>query len=258
MKPSLRRCALGAALAASALALLAACTMGGPTNAVGGALPDYAAIIASPDRSDADRQTDVRRKQPHFLAFTRVRAGMKVLDLGADAGYSTELMARTVGPSGTVYGQNSQEVLDTLIKDRFDVRLKKPAMANVVKVVRDFDDPVPPGVSDLDVVTFFFAYHDLGYMNVDRARMNAALFRALKPGGHYIIADHSAQPGVGMGVSKTLHRVDEALLKREVEAAGFRLVREENFMRNPEDTRDTPVFRSKVPVDEFVLDYIKP
>jgi len=107
MKPSLRRCALGAALAASALALLAACTMGGPTNAVGGALPDYAAIIASPDRSDADRQTDVRRKQPHFLAFTRVRAGMKVLDLGADAGYSTELMARTVGPSGTVYGQNS-------------------------------------------------------------------------------------------------------------------------------------------------------
>jgi predicted methyltransferase len=167
-------------------------------------------------------------------------------------------MARTVGPSGTVYGQNSQEVMDAVVKGSFDERLKKPAMANVVKVVRDFDDPVPPGVGNLDVVTFFFAYHDLGYMNVDRARMNRALFAALKPGGHYIIADHSAQPGVGVGVSKTLHRIDEEFLKREVEAAGFKLVREENFMRNPEDTRDVLVFRSKVPVDEFLLDYVKP
>jgi len=257
MKPARRGVKRLAAVLA--LALLAACTSGGMSSGGGeGPLPDYAAIIAGPDRSDADRQNDARRKQPQLLAFTRVRAGMRVLDMGADAGYSTELLARTVGPGGKVYGQNSQEVLDTLIKDRFDVRLQKPAMANVVKLVRNFDDPVPPDVRDLDVVTFFFAYHDLGYMNVDRARMNRALFAALKPGGHYIIADHSAQPGVGMGVSKTLHRIDEALLKREVEAAGFKLVREDNFMRNPEDTRDAPVFRSKVPVDEFVLDYVKP
>jgi predicted methyltransferase len=242
----------------AAVTLLAAAFTSACTSMGGQAAPDYAGIIASPDRSDADRQTDVRRKQPQLLAFTGARPGMRVLDMGADAGYSTELLARTVAPSGVVYGQNSQEVLDTLIKDRFDVRMKKPAMANVVKVVRNFDAPVPAAESNLDMVTFFFAYHDLGYMNVDRASMNKALFNALKSGGHYIIADHSALPGADISVSKTLHRIDEARLKREVEAAGFKLVREENFMRNPEDTRDVPVFRSKVPVDEFVLDYVKP
>ena len=244
---------LAAALAA--LALLGACSFMGGREAPP---PDYAAIIAAPDRSDADRRTDVRRKQPQLLVFSGVRTGMHVLDMGADAGYSTELLARSVGPGGTVYAQNSQEVLDTVVKGAFDERMKRPAMANVVKVVRNFDDPVPLGVRDLDLVTFFFAYHDLGYMNVDRASMNRHLFEALKPGGHFIIADHSAQAGAGTSVSKTLHRIEEALLRKEVEAAGFKLVREGNFMRNPDDSRGDLVFRAKVPVDEFVLDYMKP
>jgi predicted methyltransferase len=220
--------------------------------------PDYAAIVASPDRSEADRKTDARRKQPELLAFTGIRPGMRVLDMGADAGYSTELDARAAAPGGVVYGQNSQEVLDTVVKGAFDERMKRPAMANVVRVVRDFNDPVPPEAANLDVITFFFAYHDLGYMNVDRARMDAKMFAALKPGGHLIFADHSAKEGSGTSVTKSLHRIDEALVRRELEAAGFRLAREGQFMRNPADTRDVIVFRSPVPVDEFVLDYVKP
>jgi predicted methyltransferase len=83
------------------------------------------------------------------------------------------------------------------VKDKFDIRAKKPVMKNVVHVVRDFDDPIPPEVTNLDLITFFFAYHDITYMPVDRAVMNNKMFAALKPGGLLVIADHSAKPAKG-------------------------------------------------------------
>jgi predicted methyltransferase len=131
-------------------------------------------------------------------------------------------------------------------------------MRNVVRVLRDYDDPVPPGVRDLDLITFFFAYHDTAFMSVDRAKMNRGLFEALKPGGSLVIADHSAQAGAGINVAKSLHRIEEATLRREVEAAGFRLAAEGDFLRHREDPRDSIVFRPKVPVDEFVLKFVRP
>jgi predicted methyltransferase len=132
-------------------------------------------------------------------------------------------------------------------------------MKNVVRDVRPYDDPAPPGVSGLDLITFFFWYHDTTYMpEVDRAKMDKALFAALKPGGYLVIADHSAKPGEGTSVGKTFHRIEEATLTKEVEAAGFKLVDHGDFLRHPEDPRDAPVFRPKVPVDEFVLKFQKP
>src|SRR5882762_1300000 len=220
--------------------------------------PDYEAIVASPDRTDGDRQADQRRQPAKMLAFTEVKTGMKVLDMEASAGYSTELLARTVGPSGIVYAQDSAAVIERFVKDKFDIRAQKPAMKNVVHVVRDFDDPIPPEVAELDLITFFFAYHDITYMEVDRAAMNKKMFAALKPGGFLIIADHSAKPGDGVNVAKTLHRIEESTLKQEIEAAGFKLAGEADFLRNPEDPRDSAVFRPQVPTDEFVLKYQKP
>src|ERR1700760_4717310 len=222
-----------------------------------GKTPDYAAIVASPDRSDADRQTDQRRDPAKMLAFTGVKEGMKVQDMEAGAGYSTELLARAVGPSGAVYAQDSAAVMER-IKDKFDIRAKSPAMKNVVHVVRDFDDPIPPDVSNLDMITFFFAYHDTTYMPVDRAEMNRKMFAALKPGGILVIADHSARPGDGANVGKTLHRIEESTLRQEVEAAGFKLVSEADFLRNPKDPRDAVVFHPQLPNDEFVLKFQKP
>jgi len=213
-------------------------------------VPDYEAIVASADRSDADRLTDQRRQPAKMLAFTGVKAGMKVLDMGAGAGYSTELVARAVGPGGSVYAQESAAVMER-VKDKFDVRSQQPAMKNVVHIIRNYDDPVPPEVGGLDLITFFFAYHDVTYMPVDRAEMNKKMFAALKPGGFLVIADHSARPGDGITVGKTLHRIEESTLRREIEAAGFKL-------RHPEDPRDAAVFRPQVPVDEFVLKYQKP
>jgi predicted methyltransferase len=229
-----------------------------PASAQDAAAPDYQAIVASPDRSDADRQTDKRREPVKMLAFTGVKTGMKVLDMEAGAGYSTELLARAVGPAGVVYAQDSAAVIERFVKDKFDIRAQSPAMKNVVHVIRDFDDPIPPDVSGLDLITFFFAYHDVTYMPVDRAEMNRKMFAALKPGGFLIIADHSARPGDGITVAKTLHRIEESVLRGEIEAAGFKLVDEGNFLHHPEDPRDAAVFRPQVPVDEFVLKYQKP
>jgi predicted methyltransferase len=231
------------------LGLLTACTAAKS--------PDYAAIVAAPDRTEADRQTDQRRKPDVLLAFTGAAPGMKVLDMGAGGGYSTELIARTVGSAGTVYAQDSAENAERM-RERFDVRLQKPAMKNVVRTVRPFDDPLPPDVRDLDLITFFFFYHDTTYIAVDRARMNRRLFEALRPGGVLVIADHSAVAGTGTTVGNTLHRIEESAVRREVEAAGFKLIGEGNFLRSPQDSRTTRVFRPEIPVDEFVLKFQKP
>jgi len=219
---------------------------------------DYEAIVASPDRSDGDRQTDVRRQPARMLAFTGVKSGMKVLDMEANAGYSTELLARAVGPDGVVYAQDPAAIIERFVKDKFDTRAQKPAMKNVVHVIRDFGDPIPPDVAGLDLITFFFAYHDVTYMPVDRAEMNRKMFASLKPGGYLVIADHSAKPGDGTNVAKTLHRIEEGTLRQEIEAAGFKLVAEGDFLHNPQDPRDAPVFKPAIPVDEFVLKYQKP
>ena len=217
---------------------------------------DYAAIIAAPDRADSDRQTDRRRDPVKLLSFTAVKPGMTVLDMGAGGGYSTELMARAVGPTGKVYGQDYET--GARAKERFEARMKTEAMKNVVALARPFDDPLPAEVRNLDLITFFFFYHDTTYMAVDRAAMNKKLFGALKPGGFLIIADHSAKPGAGTSVGKTLHRIEESVLRSEVEAAGFKLAASADFLRHPEDPRDERIFQPKVPVDEFVLKFQKP
>jgi len=213
---------------------------------------NYAAIVASPDRSDADRQTDKRRDPANLLTFAGPKTGWTVLDMGAGAGYSTELMARSVGPSGKVYGQNDKE------SEKLRARMTTPAMSNVEVLVRPFDDPVPAGLHNLDLITFFFAYHDTTYMDVDRAKMDKALFAALKPGGLLVIADHSARPEDGATVGKTYHRIAEATLRSEIEAAGFKFVGSSDFLRHPEDARTDLVFRNPTPVDEFVLKFQKP
>jgi len=103
-----------------------------------------------------------------------------------------------------------------------------------------------------------FNYHDLEYLGVDRAQMNRAIFRALKPGGQYVIADHAGRPGTGSSESGTLHRIEEAFLLREVQAAGFRLVAQADFLRNPADPRDRNTPNPPQPKDEFVLKFVKP
>ena len=236
-----------AALAASFGAVLGLSITAGQVQA-----QDYKALLAAPDRSDADRQNDLKRDAFKLLEFSGPKTGMRVLDMGAGGGYSTELMARAVGSSGKVWGQHNK------LSERYLTRMAAPAMANTTGVERPFDSPVPDGVRDLDLITFFFTYHDTTFMEVDRGKMNKAMFDALKPGAFLIIADHSARPGEGATVGKTMHRIEEQTLKDEVLAAGFKLVGSADFLRNPGDPRTVSVHRSGIRNDEFVLKLQKP
>jgi len=252
------------------------------------------AIIASPDRTAADRTNDQRRHPEDILAFLALKPGLTALDLSAGGGYTTELLARALGPTGKVYGQSRPRPATpppaptnpegnanpsatpaaappppaapprpspVALADR-DSRMKAAnvASAPIVVVVQPFEDPVPAEVADgkLDLVTLMFNYHDLGFLNVDRAAMNKAVFKALKPGGFYVIADHSGRPGTGISESGTLHRIEEAFLRKEVEAAGFKFAGEGNFLRNPNDPRDKNTPDPPMPKDEFFLKFVKP
>jgi predicted methyltransferase len=233
--------------------------------AVGGACAARGphAIVASEDRSPADRALDAGRKPEELLRFADVRPGMRVAELGAGGGYTTELLARAVGPKGVVYGQNSRLILERFAAKPWSERLVKPVMANVVRVDRDFDDPLPPEARNLDRVVMVLFYHDTVWMGVDRERMNEAVFRALKPGGLYVVIDHSARPGAGLGDVRSLHRIEESALRQEIEDVGFRLARSSDFLRNPDDPRDwndspTAAGDRRGTSDRFALAFVKP
>jgi predicted methyltransferase len=236
--------------------LIAGCA-GGPGRVTSG---QVTTILASPDRVEADRTNDVRRKAAQLLEFIDARPGMRALDLSAGGGYTTELLARSVGPEGRVWAQIPPAAKDGAGGQRLAARMTTPPMRNGTLVLRPFEDPIPPDIAPgtLDRVTLLFNYHDLGHMGVDRARMNRAVFTALKPGGTFVVADHSGRPGTGISEANTLHRIEEAFLRGEVQAAGFRLIEEGQFLRNPGDPRDQPTSRPAQPNDEFVLKFQKP
>ena len=119
--------------------------------------PDHAALMAAPDRSDADRAADKRRDPVPLLAFAGLRPAMRVLDMGAGAGYSTELVARVIGPTGIVYGQNPPDNFERA-RNAFAARAATPAMKNSLAVVRPYDDPLPADLRGLDMITYLFFY----------------------------------------------------------------------------------------------------
>ncbi|MCG2633910.1 MAG: methyltransferase [Gammaproteobacteria bacterium] len=215
--------------------------------------------VNAPDRSEEDRAKDPVRRPLELLCFAGVGPGMQVLDLSAGAGYTTELLARIVGSEGRVIAHNTPMIVEKILKGRFQARLEKPVMAPVEHWVAEFNNPVPPGTAGLDLVTAFFAYHDVAAMGGDRAVLSQALLDALRPGGILLVVDHAADVGVGATQGTTTHRIEAELLKQELVALGFGLVDEAEFLRQPEDPRDQPFF--KLPagsVDQFVLRFRKP
>jgi predicted methyltransferase len=225
--------------------------------------PFVRAAVEAADRSADDRALDAGRDPARMLAFFGIRPGARVAELGAGRGYTAELLARVVGPEGKVYGQNTPQILERFAEKPWSERLAKPVMANVVRLDRSFDDPFPADVKDLDAVLLVLFYHDAVWLGVDRDRMNRAVLRALEPGGIYGIVDHSARAGSGIADAQALHRIDEAVVRREVEAAGFRLEAEADFLRNRDDTRDWSASPSAAAErrgtsDRFVFRFVRP
>jgi len=219
--------------------------------------------VDATDRSDADRALDAGRRPDRLLAFFGIRPGMRVAELAAGGGYTAELLARVVGSSGRVYGHNTPGILERFAEAPWSARLATPVMQSVVRLDRSFEDPFPAEVVGLDAVLLVMFYHDAVWMKVDREKMNRAVFRALAPGGVYGIVDHSAKAGSGVADAETLHRIDESVVRREIESAGFRLAGEGDFLRNPEDPRDWSASprvagEQRGTSDRFVLKFVKP
>lgn len=220
------------------------------------------AVIAAKDRSEADRKLDAGRHAEQLLAFLGAAPGKRIGEIGSYEGYMAELMARAVAPNGKVYAQDPA-ALNKATKEAWAARKASPALKNIVRVERPFDDPFPANAKDLDAVVSGLFYHDMVWLKVDRAKMNAAVFKALKKGGVYFIYDHSAREGTGTNDAQTNHRIEEKVVRDEVEAAGFKLVATASFLRHPEDKRDWNA-SDEAPKelrgtsDRFVLKFAKP
>jgi len=250
-------------LAATALTLTACAPMIAvetpvdPAERASAVVNDYALAIADPLRPASEVERDALRKPAEMLSFARIKGGERIADIRPEEGYFSRLFARAVGPEGRVYAfvpnqTASRENVygDTLATDY-------PNVTRVTGALEDLTFPEP-----LDVVFMGQEYHDfvIPRFGVDVARMNAAVFRALKPGGLYVVLDHEAAPGAGTDVVGTLHRIEGSALRAQVEAAGFVFDGETDVVRNPQDDRSLSVFDAAIRgrSDQFVYRFRKP
>lgn len=209
-------------------------------------------VIDNPIRTDQDRRMDASRRPGELLTLTQVAPGMHVLDIAAGAGYTSQLLALAVGPTGMVWAQREQPGA-ALTK-----RLTDHPQTNLMVALRPFESPVPTDASRLDLVTLILNYHDITYQPVDRAKMNQRIFDALKPGGHFVLIDHAAKAGADISSGKTLHRIDQAIVIADVQRAGFVLEAQSDAWHDPADTREQSSGDSKNPSDKFALRFVKP
>jgi predicted methyltransferase len=222
------------------------------------AAPSPQAIVDAPDRTPEDREVDARRQPVQLLEFLGVMPGERVADLAAGSGYTTELLARAVGSSGVVYAQNDKSTIDKHVSESWPKRLQRQAAHNVVRMDREFDAPFTPEARDLDLVTLLFSYHDVIAGGLDRKKLNAAVRDALKPGGLYVVADHQAPPGTGVEAAGALHRIDEKIVRQEIESVGFTFVESADFLRDPNDEANQPSYELAFKTDRFILKFKKP
>jgi predicted methyltransferase len=215
-------------------------------------------VVAQPDRTEEDREKDALRLPAHFLTFAGVRPGMRVADMGAGSGYTTELLRRAVGSEGLVFSHNTNEWNQGDGARAWAERLSREGLEGVVQVVRELDDPLPPEASDLDLVAMLFFFHDAIAAGADVQKMVERIHAHLRPGGHFVILDHSAAPDSGEEAATEFHRMDQALLTEIVTSAGFVLAAEASNWRKPEDTRDWLVWERDFQTDRFALRFVKP
>jgi predicted methyltransferase len=219
------------------------------------------AALADPARPAADTARDAARHPAEVLALANVKPGDKVADLIIGGGYFTRILSAAVGPTGTVYAYQPAEFIKFQAKYGEDLKTVAAAYKNVT--------PLDGGLSGLDLPDGLDAvitvqnYHDL-HLKMAPAEtaglIDAEIFKSLKSGGVFLIVDHYAVEGSGLSAPDTLHRIDIAVVKREVEAAGFKLVAESPLLRNTADPRTAIVFDPGIrgKTDQFILKFVKP
>lgn len=229
------------------------------------AAPKYvSASLAAASRPADDSKLDVERKPAETVMFAGVKPGTKMMDLVPGAGYFTRIFAGVVGDKGWVYAYFPTET-DAFLRKKIGPDAKIERLFDAIPRTSIIHAPIAKisAPESLDIVFTAQNYHDFHdsfFGPADVAVVNKAIFDALKPGGYFVVIDHSAAKGSGLTATETLHRIDEDTLKKEVEAAGFKLVAEAKFLRNPADPRDKLVFDPSIrhKTDQFVLKFQKP
>ncbi|MEO5866659.1 MAG: methyltransferase [Sphingomonas sp.] len=226
-------------------------------------LPAYVAAAAADPSRAAQAGDDARRHGPEIVAFSGLRPGGRVLDLIPGAAYWTRLFAKTVGPAGHVYGIWPKPYADEAGKNIVDYRAlgATPAYANVSGDVQPATVlSVPEKVDLVFTAQNYHDYPDKFMGSLDPSVLNKAAYAALKPGGVYLIIDHAARAGSGMRDTDTLHRIDPAIVRKQVTAAGFRFLGESRLLANPGDDHTKAVFDKSIRgrTDQFIYKFRKP
>ena len=245
-------------LAASFVTLAIAANTG-----VAHATPSYInAAVNDASRPDADKARDADRKPGEMLAFSGLKPGATVADMIPGGGYFTRLFAKAAGPKGHVYAFVPDELLKkrATAADGIKALAADPGYSNISVIegpINGFNAP-----QALDLAWTSQNYHDLhNWVSADDlAAFNKAVFTALKPGGIFIVLDHVAASGAPADVTETLHRIDPAVVKKEVVAAGFKFEGESDVLKNPADDHTAKVFDAGVrgKTDQFILKFRKP
>jgi predicted methyltransferase len=233
-------------------ALAALAVVAAPVRAAEKIPAFVAKAVADPGRPDADKARDAARKPAETIAFAGVKQGDKVGELLIGGGYFTRILAKAVGPKGHVYAINpsASKAADALAAD--------PAYGNISAVATALADLKVD--EPLDLVWTSQNYHDLhNRPGSDMLPINKAIFAALKPGGTYLVLDHVAAAGTSADQMRTLHRIDPAIVKSEVLAAGFVLAGESDLLHNTTDDH-TGASHADLhdKTDQFILKFRKP
>lgn len=227
--------------------------------------PAITTAVADKARPEADTKRDADRKPAEIVAFAGVKPGMSVEELFPGGGYYTRILSKVVGPKGKMFLVTPEQMKDRGRPGQPTAGQTSDKLAmevgNATVVWQPADNPVTP--EKVDVVWSTDNYHDYrnpGFGAVDMAKFNKAVFDSLKPGGVYIIEDYEAAPGDGAGKTNTLHRIESATVKKEVEAAGFKFVSQSDALKNPMDDHAKPIFDASIRghADQYVLKFSKP
>ena len=218
-----------------------------------------ARAIANPARSADARATDASRKPAETLAFAGVKPGMIVGEFYPGGGYFTPMLSAIVGPKGHVYGIENQVWKPAVAADK--ALLAEGKWANVSIEVLPFGTVKFPKPLDLAWITQ--NYHDLKiaeYGKVDTVAFDRAVYKALKPGGVFLILDHQAPVGMTDADIPEMHRISRDVVIKEVTSAGFKLAAEGKFLRRPGDDHSKPIFDKSIQgqTDQYALKFVKP
>lgn len=231
-----------------------------PAHAIGLDAAAIRPLLAQPGRPERQLAADANRRPAEVLALLQLQPGQRVLDVSAGRGYYTRLLAHAVGPGGQVFAHSTEGLIavDALQPEWDSIRARNPNVELILGIPGEMKLP-----GKLDRVLFHLAFHDLWWEDATYRipRMDAQTFlkqlrKAMKRGGLVLVVDHAANPGADpRAETMARHRVDPAVVRAEMQSAGFAMEAQSALLANPADDHTKMVYDPSVrgQTDRFIL-----